>query len=173
MPAKSTKEHVLRRFHEIHGDRYDYSLVCYANSGAHVQVICREHGVFETTTDNHYRGNGCPECSKKNLGVANRIPIEDIKKRLAETQGLRYIYLLDSYIISTELRYLCPTHGWRTQSVHRLLPVGCSLCRREISRCSGTGMEIGSVTFERLSQTLTCDLATGKLYYKSPAPAGQ
>lgn len=164
MPAKSTKEHVLRRFHETHGDRYDYSLVCYTNSGTHVQVICREHGVFETTPDNHYRGNGCPECSKKNLGVANRIPIEDIKKRLVDAQGLRYIYLLDAYTLSTELRYLCPTHGWRTQSVHSLLPVGCSLCRREISAAKA----MAEGTFEGLTEALTCDLSTGRLYSKKP-----
>lgn len=164
MPSRSTKEHALRRFERVHGDRYDYHLVEYVNSGTYVKVICREHGVFETTPDNHYKGNGCPECSKKNLGKANRLQMDVIKERLSTTQGLRYIYLLDAYELGSRLKYLCPSHGWRTQSIHHLLTVGCSLCRKEISQARKVMRKRPHATFEAIKERVICDTETGRLY---------
>ena len=49
MPKKLTQDEILEAFTRIHGARYDYSLVRYANSTAKVTVICREHGAFDVT----------------------------------------------------------------------------------------------------------------------------
>ena len=49
-----------------HGDRYDYSLVEYDGAFNKVKIICKEHGIFEQISKNHYlSGYGCPECGKK------------------------------------------------------------------------------------------------------------
>src|SRR5205085_1280953 len=44
---------------EKHGDKYDYSKVVYKNAISHVIIICKKHGDFEITPDNHLRGKGC------------------------------------------------------------------------------------------------------------------
>ena len=52
----------IQRAKELHGDRYDYSLVeC---KGVHKKVIirCSEHGDFAQTPRHHLYGQGCPSC---------------------------------------------------------------------------------------------------------------
>ncbi len=48
-----------------HGDRYDYSLVCYKNSLTKVVIRCKKHGIFTQTPNNHLAGKGCNTCSLK------------------------------------------------------------------------------------------------------------
>ena len=55
-------EEFIRRSKEVHGDTYDYSQTCYANSKTPTTIICRDHGPFFTTPDIHMSGHGCPKC---------------------------------------------------------------------------------------------------------------
>lgn len=48
---------------KIHGTVYDYSLVNYKSSLIKVIIICRNHGKFEVTPNNHIQGVGCKQCS--------------------------------------------------------------------------------------------------------------
>ena len=54
----------LIKAEEIHGDRYDYSLVEYEGVHTPVKIICKEHGVFEQTPSHHINGkqSGCQTC---------------------------------------------------------------------------------------------------------------
>jgi phage FluMu protein Com len=37
----------------------------YVNSQTKVDIICKKHGIFEVTPDNHTNSkNGCPDCKK-------------------------------------------------------------------------------------------------------------
>lgn len=47
----------------VHGDKYDYSKVVYNGGKIFVDIICKKHGVFKQTPNNHQRGNGCPSCN--------------------------------------------------------------------------------------------------------------
>lgn len=58
----ATLEHFLERSKEIHGDRYDYSLVQYKNSRLKVEIVCSQHGSFMQTLSCHVAGKGCPDC---------------------------------------------------------------------------------------------------------------
>jgi len=60
-----TKDNIIKRFHEKHGNRYDYSLVNYISSVDKLTIICREHGQFEQVFASHVRGRGCHECAKQ------------------------------------------------------------------------------------------------------------
>lgn len=44
-----TTEEFIRRALEVHGDKYDYSLVEYKDSKSKIKVICHKHGVWEST----------------------------------------------------------------------------------------------------------------------------
>jgi len=46
----------------IHGKLYDYQLVDYKNCKQPIQIICKTHGIFKQTPDNHLQGKGCPKC---------------------------------------------------------------------------------------------------------------
>lgn len=49
----------------VHGDKYDYSKVCYKNSKDNVEIICKEHNIsFHQSPLNHLAGKRCPECAK-------------------------------------------------------------------------------------------------------------
>ena len=61
--AMLKKEEVIKRFREIHGDKYNYSLVDYNGVDRLVDIICPKHGVFKQTPYRHMIGNGCPKCS--------------------------------------------------------------------------------------------------------------
>ena len=48
---------------KVHGNKYDYSKVVYNGGKVFVEIICKKHGAFHQTPNNHQRGNGCPSCN--------------------------------------------------------------------------------------------------------------
>jgi len=59
---KLTTEEFIIKAKEIHGDKYDYSLVNYIRNNKKVKIICKKHGIFTQSPTNHMNG-GCPICS--------------------------------------------------------------------------------------------------------------
>lgn len=62
---KKTTETFIGRAREVHGDKYDYSLVDYKTSTDKVKIICKEHGEFEQVSNYHLGGSNCPKCALK------------------------------------------------------------------------------------------------------------
>ncbi len=58
-----TTEEWIRKAKEIHGDKYDYSIVNYVNSKTPVTIICSNHGEFEQMPSEHIGGKGCKYCA--------------------------------------------------------------------------------------------------------------
>jgi very-short-patch-repair endonuclease len=48
-----------------HGNKYDYSQVIYTNNKTKINIVCKEHGVFEQSPTRHLGGDGCPHCINK------------------------------------------------------------------------------------------------------------
>ena len=67
-----TQEKFIERAKQIHGDKYDYSLVNYKGCNEKVKIICPTHGIFEQTARDHYRGSGCPKCRESHGARATR-----------------------------------------------------------------------------------------------------
>jgi hypothetical protein len=62
--VKWTKEQFIAKALEVHGDRYDYSLVEYTRSDTPVIVICKDHGPFIQRPNAHIHcESGCAKCS--------------------------------------------------------------------------------------------------------------
>lgn len=57
-----SKEEVLKRCKDVHGDFYDYSLVEYKGYSEKVDITCPKHGVFSQSMADHLYGKGCPKC---------------------------------------------------------------------------------------------------------------
>lgn len=63
LPLPDTPK-TISRFRDIHGDKYDYSLVEYRGRFRKVTIICPEHGPFEQVVANHLNGSGCDRCAQ-------------------------------------------------------------------------------------------------------------
>ena len=51
---------------EIHGDKYDYSLVEYKNSKTKITIKCNTcNNIFNQTPNDHLSKKGCKECKKE------------------------------------------------------------------------------------------------------------
>ena len=57
-----SKDEFIAGVNEVHGYKYDYSLVEYAGNQIKVKIVCKAHGVFEQIPKDHRQGNGCPKC---------------------------------------------------------------------------------------------------------------
>lgn len=53
----------INKAKEVHGDKYDYSLVNYDCSSKKVLIICPLHNEFSQVPHAHLRGSGCPLCA--------------------------------------------------------------------------------------------------------------
>lgn len=62
---RKTTDDFIRICKNIHGDKYDYSLVKYINNYTKIKIICPSHGIFNQTPANHTHiklPQGCPSC---------------------------------------------------------------------------------------------------------------
>jgi len=129
-------ESAVIRFRDVHGDKYDYSLVVYEGATSPVTVICREHGSYSVRAATHWgtrgTGNGtCPKCIdyKGHLRV---IPEQDIINRVRLVLGEQYDYSKTRYEgTAVPIFIVCPKHGEFSGYVHNLTKpnsVGCNGC---------------------------------------------
>ena len=60
---KDTTETFVAKAKKRHGDTYDYSLVDYENSRSKVILVCKKHGDFLQSPNDHLQGKGCNGCA--------------------------------------------------------------------------------------------------------------
>lgn len=64
--SPSTKE-FIENCEKVHGDKYDYSKSIYKGNKENIEIICKSHGSFWQTPNNHISNRaGCPKCKHKN-----------------------------------------------------------------------------------------------------------
>lgn len=54
---------IVKRFKEVHGDRYSYDNFVYKHNHKKGFITCLKHGDFLQTPNNHLNGAGCPKCN--------------------------------------------------------------------------------------------------------------
>lgn len=124
-----TAESVLAAFKKTHGDKYDYSKVCFTKMLNKVEVICPEHGSFWVTPAKHERGSGCPKCA------GQRLSTEEFVRKARKLWGDRYDYSHVHYTNAcTPVTLVCSKHGEFsiTPVSHLSQHVGCPLCGKGI-----------------------------------------
>jgi hypothetical protein len=70
--AKLTTNDFIRRAREKHGNKYDYSLSEYTGCKEKIVIICKIHGNFKQSAQDHIVGKECKLCALEKL---NGIPI--------------------------------------------------------------------------------------------------
>ncbi|OEJ66279.1 hypothetical protein [Magnetovibrio blakemorei] len=106
-----TTEEFIRRAHEKHGDKFDYSKTVYTNSETKMTIICPKHGEFKQKTSAHLKGTGCPDCGTIQRGLSS------------PAKG-------NFRSANDEISFVCPDHGLvRQLPVNHLSGSGCPKCR--------------------------------------------
>ena len=121
-----TQKEFLRKAKEVHGERYDYSLVNYIGNSKKVIIICKDHGDFEQTPHSHMSGNGCLICSIN----FKKLSLSQFVEKSNKIHNFKYDYSLVNYTNnSTKINIICPTHDTFLQSpTNHLQGNGCPLC---------------------------------------------
>lgn len=125
-PWKFTNEKFISRAQEVHGDKYDYSLVEYVNGQTQVKIVCRQHGLFEQRPMVHIHSkSGCPKCScnfrtyKYKISELEALCPDMVKGQIHGGANAKAQY-----------RFLCPIHGEYTRTLKQRLvqKLGCRKC---------------------------------------------
>lgn len=88
-----TKEDFVELANIVHKNTYDYCDTIYEKSNMPVNIICKIHGVFSVTPNNHLSGQKCPHCTVHSSWSKEGFV------RYAESNygGLSTIYLIRCY----------------------------------------------------------------------------
>ena len=122
---KLTKEEFLKRSNEIHGNKFNYSMVDYINCEEKVSIICSLHGCFKQIPKSHMKGIGCPKCSCKAKPSNEEFIIKANNKH-----DYLYDYSKVNYINNhTNIEIGCLKHGYFNQTPQKhLFGRGCPIC---------------------------------------------
>lgn len=132
MPRKIDRNVALARFKAAHGDKYDYSMMNYVNSGTKIDIVCPQHGLFKQRPTDHYRGRGCIKCGNKKISRKRRHGKEKFVKRAKSIHGGKYDYSKVEYKnCDTKVLITCPHHGDFMQSPYQHVNAGngCRSCQ--------------------------------------------
>ncbi len=129
---------------QIHGDKYDYSKIKEVKSRKRIEILCKIHGSFLISPDNHiFQKSGCPKCARNKHKLIKISPerLEKIKR----IQNNRYVYK-DLSINDGFISIICPNHGEFSQRIYaHEKGHGCNKCYLESKN-----------TKERIEKTRIC-----------------
>jgi hypothetical protein len=135
MGRRLIEEEIILKFKEIHGQKYDYSKVCYKGDSNKVIIVCKEHGEFKQRPGSHIRQKqGCPRCRVG--GGQNKLSQQEVVTKIKEVWGEDYFdFSLTTYKNAHQkITLKCNKHD-RTFSTHvrslLKLGIGCSECNNE------------------------------------------
>ena len=129
LQRKTTNEFILDAI-AVHKNKYDYSLVDYKNNRTKIHIICKEHGIFKQTPNDHLTGYGCYECGK--LVTSRSNTTEFIEKANIKHNQLYDYSLVDYKNNYTKINIKCNKHGvFEQKPQDHLNGNGCPLCAGE------------------------------------------
>jgi Zn finger protein HypA/HybF involved in hydrogenase expression len=116
----------IKKSELIHGNKYDYSLVNYINDRSKIDIICKEHGIFEQVVNYHLTGSGCPKCK-----LGGKSSTKKFIESVSSIHDYKYDYRLVEYINSyTKVNIMCEHHGlFKQRPANHLKGEGCPKCR--------------------------------------------
>ena len=131
-----SKDEFIKRANEVHGNKYDYSLVNYKDTRTKVEIICKEHGSFLQTPNKHMQGNGCPACGRERTAEHNFLTLDDFIRKAKNVHGDKYDYSNSIYIgADNKLEITCVKHGKFLQTPHNHLKgTNCPSCGASVSK---------------------------------------
>jgi hypothetical protein len=132
--GRSNTDEFIRKAKLKHGDKYDYSNVCYITAIRNVIITCKIHGNFSQSPNNHLGSQGCPICANENRNnKANQRCKNSFISKVKIIHNDFYDYSLVDYKKATEtVDIICPVHGIFKQTPNsHLNGSGCRDCAND------------------------------------------
>lgn len=131
--AKNSQEKFLVEALKIHGNKYDYSLVKYQKAKQKVTIICKKHGEFRQSPDDHKSGRGCYKCGKNRVAKKLSSNKSTFINKSNKTHNYKYDYSFVEYKnAKSKVQIVCPLHGAFDQEPYvHLVGSGCKKCAHE------------------------------------------
>lgn len=127
---KDKLEFFVAKANKIHKNEYDYSLIQeYQGVMKKEPVICKIHGVWEVSLDNHINKNsGCPKCKGHGLTLEEKL-IEAVR---IHNNKYDYSLVIKNFGAKEKIPIICKEHGIFSQvwSNHLHQKHGCPKCRK-------------------------------------------
>ena len=123
----TTLDEFISRAIDVHGNKYDYSLVSLDNLQSKVCIICPVHGKFTQFAFSHINKNrGCRKC----FSETKVINIDEFITRASKMHNNKYDYSLVKYkTLNDKINITCPIHGVFIQSATKHIGGnGCTKC---------------------------------------------
>lgn len=136
--AKRRKADPVADFRKVHGGKYDYSKMVYANVQTKIEIVCPMHGSFWQKPNAHLTGHGCPACEldrRQETGkVRTATYVETYASRAAAVHKGAYSIIKMPTHSHDWATFHCPKHGEFTQQAHsHLMGTGCPDCGKRPS----------------------------------------
>lgn len=159
-----TTENFIKKAKQIHGNKYDYSLVDYDKAKKKVKIICKKHGIFEQTPDSHLSGQGCSSCGVERIKQLQKLLVKDFITQANKIHNNTYLYNLVEYDnLHQKVRIICKKHGVFEQlATNHLSGQGCPKCR------SSKGETIIRKILKKLKINFVEQYKISKCKYKNP-----
>lgn len=124
---KLTLANYLEKAYHVHGDLYDYSKAVYNGLKSKIIIVCKEHGEFLQSPDNHLAGQKCPACMEQKFDLKTWI------EKANNVHSFKYDYSKTIYKDSrSSVLIICLKHGKFEQRANdHLQGAGCSKCKIE------------------------------------------
>jgi hypothetical protein len=122
---------IIKEFKNVHGEKYNYSLVKYKGVDHKVKIICPEHGEFEQAPRNHRKGHGCQKCAEYQAHLRNKKEASTFFRECIEKHNGFFDYSISNYVNEkTPIKVVCPIHGeFKTIPFNHLHKgTGCPKC---------------------------------------------
>ena len=138
MTLKYTTEEIIRKFKDLHGDKYDYSKVVYSGTMVKVTIICKEHGDFYQAPNTHLSGKGCMTCAANKRGKTKRSNTKDFVEKASKIHNNKFDYSRVKYTTNfKKIEVICPIHGLFTAlPSNHLAGRDCNKCAIEVRNAS-------------------------------------
>lgn len=160
MPKRLTKEKLIEKARDVHGDKYDYTKSTYKNLTEKVCITCKYHGDFLQTPVAHiYQGQGCPICSRISNANKKRGNIEEFIEKANNIHHSKYDYTESVYTnCDTKIKIKCPIHGYFYQTPYNHLnkEEDCPKCKY-VKLWDTRGDRINTGVFKELAYRLHGD----------------
>ena len=139
---------IIARFHEAHGDHYNYEKVIYERCNSNVTIVCSVHGDFQQTPSAHIAGSGCPKCAVEGQALTTK----DFIQKARAKHGAKYNYGQVQYVNnSTKVTISCPQHGLFAQNPNNHLRGNkCPKCVKESITEAKHGFEYKGISYRSI-----------------------
>jgi hypothetical protein len=98
----------IERAINLHGNRYDYSLVHYKTLIDTIDIICKIHGKFKQKPREHLKGSQCQLCSSTSISAISQVWLDSLGLDLIHEHPIKYdkgYYTVDGYDPKTNTVY--------------------------------------------------------------------